>query len=196
MIKKITLTLLTLLFLTTGVAKAQSITDNINEVLPMVKNNVAEILDILKNEKIKPENKRALVQKKAEPFFDFPLITKLSVGPKFWKEMSPTQQSKLETVFEEYLINFYLDRIMQYSNESITYKPATGKGNKVFVPVAITSNGTTYNLKYKFYNSNSGWKMYDFEVEGVSIVQTYRLQFSVLLKDGKIDQLIERLNAK
>ena len=49
------------------------------------------------------------------------------------------------------------------------------------------------DILYKFYKSKVGWKIYDVEIEGVSIIQTYRSQFDSIMKKGTIDELIDKL---
>ena len=48
-------------------------------------------------------------------------------------------------------------------------------------------------MLYKLYVSKSGWRIYDIEIQGVSIIRSYRSQFAEILKNGTFDDLLEKL---
>jgi phospholipid transport system substrate-binding protein len=61
------------------------------------------------------------------------------------------------------------------------------------IPTEIISNNNRISMIYKLYKSKKDWKIYDLEVEGVSIISTYRSQFDQVLSKGTIDELLQRL---
>ncbi|MBW1695001.1 MAG: ABC transporter substrate-binding protein, partial [Deltaproteobacteria bacterium] len=65
--------------------------------------------------------------------------------------------------------------------------------NKIHIPTGLVSKDNSISMLYKFYKSNYGWKIYDVEIQGVSIVSTYRAQFKEVLGNGTIDDLLLKL---
>jgi len=63
----------------------------------------------------------------------------------------------------------------------------------VYVPVDIVSNDKPIELLYKFYKSGSGWKAYDIEINGVSLIKSYQAQFAEVLKNGTPEDLLANL---
>ncbi|HBK1697470.1 TPA: ABC transporter substrate-binding protein, partial [Campylobacter coli] len=54
-------------------------------------------------------------------------------------------------------------------------------------------DGEEKNIIFKFYNNNNDWLIYDINVLGVSIVQTYRSQFGDILANQDFDTLLQKL---
>jgi phospholipid transport system substrate-binding protein len=48
-------------------------------------------------------------------------------------------------------------------------------------------------MLYKLYKSKQGWKIYDIEVEEVSIISTFRSQFHEVLSTGTIEDLFLKM---
>jgi phospholipid transport system substrate-binding protein len=46
---------------------------------------------------------------------------------------------------------------------------------------------------YKFRDTKTNWLVYDIEILGVSIVQTYRSQFAGFLKTNNLNDLLTKL---
>lgn len=55
--------------------------------------------------------------------------------------------------------------------------------------------GKKKNIIFKFYNDNNNWLIYDVDVLGVSIVQTYRSQFGDILANQGFDALLQKLES-
>jgi phospholipid transport system substrate-binding protein len=81
----------------------------------------------------------------------------------------------------------------QYSDVKVVYQSPVQVKNKVHIPTEVISEDTKISMLYKFYQSKDGWKIYDIEVEGVSLIVTYRSQFDHVLRKGSIDDLLIKL---
>ncbi len=80
-----------------------------------------------------------------------------------------------------------------YTDEEILYGEPVANGTKVQMSTSLISKDSSIEMVYKFYRSSVGWQIYDVEIGGVSVIQTYRSQFDGVLRDGSIDDLIEKL---
>jgi phospholipid transport system substrate-binding protein len=64
---------------------------------------------------------------------------------------------------------------------------------KVHVPTQLISKGNKISMLYKLYPSSNSWKIYDVEIEGVSIIRSYRSQFTEILQKGTFDELLQKM---
>jgi phospholipid transport system substrate-binding protein len=48
-------------------------------------------------------------------------------------------------------------------------------------------------MLYKLYSADNTWKIYDVEIEGVSIIRSYRSQFNEILQKGTFDELLQKM---
>ncbi len=191
MIKRLVIFLIAVLIISGYGLYAQS-TGAPQEAGQLVKTTVSDALKIIDSPTISTANKREKLKALIMPFFDFKTITMLTVGKEYWSKLSPDEAASLTSAYERYLLKFYLDKVVQLSAGKVTYGTPISVGSKVHVPVTMTDKGQQYQMMYKFYYKN-GWKAYDFELEGVSIIQTYHSQFEPFLKKGDINGLIRVL---
>ena len=100
-------------------------------------------------------------------------------------------------MFVKRLKESYLDKLDLYTDEEIVVDEAKlTKKNRVEVLTYLISKEDKKEMIYKLYKSKKkGWMVYDVDVLGVSIVQTYPSQFSGILKKESMDQLMERMRS-
>ncbi len=158
-----------------------------------LKGKVTEVINTLQQTN-QPENvKKEKLSKIADSLFDFPLMAKLSLGKTHWFSLSESQRKRFTTLFVKRLESVYLDKMVNYTNEEVTYGVASVSGRKVQIPTYLLSNGKKISILYRLYQSADGWKLYDVEIQNVSLVQSYRAQFNEILKDGTAADLLNRL---
>ena len=151
------------------------------------------ISSILKNKEIDQQEKKEQISKVAKPIFDFPLMAKLALGKKNWSRFTPQQQKKFTGLFVEKLSNSYCEKVMLYTNERVLFKPAVQKKKAIYIPMELISKDKKAVIIYKLRKLNKRWKVYDVEIEGVSILLTYRSQFDDILRHGTAEELLSRL---
>jgi phospholipid transport system substrate-binding protein len=162
----------------------------------MLRNKVDEALTILRAPDQDMDQKKQAIVAIVEPLFDFPLMAKLVLGKKHWTSLTPEEQQRFETLFVERLKSSYIDKIDLYRDEQVAWKPAITEGpNKVRIPSAIVSRNEEITTAYKLYRASRQWKIYDVEVQGVSIVSSYRSQFDQILTSGSKEDLFRELES-
>lgn len=160
----------------------------------LIKSKVNQTLSIIRQKNINEKEKKKKIFEIATPLFDFETMAKLTLGRTHWSKFTPAQRKRFTDLFIKRLKMTYLDRVTLYGNENINFKPGIVKGKrKIYVPSIITSKGENISVLYKFWKSPKGWKIYDVEVEGVSIIRTYRSQFGQILRKGTTEELFKRL---
>lgn len=139
-----------------------------------------------------------LAEEKVLPLIDFEEATRLAVG-RAWREASKEQKDKLTTEFRRMLVRTYSSAISAYEGQTIKVQPVHMKAGDTDVTVHnqyIRPGGKPVQLDYQMRKTDSGWKIYDIVVEGVSLVLTYRSEFDAVVKQQGVDGLIKRLAEK
>ncbi len=131
------------------------------------------------------------------PMFDFSQMAKLSMGKKNWGLMNPDQRREFNDLFVIRLRESYLEKLDLYTDEEVVVDQAKLVKKRIHVRSHLTSQDDEIEMIYKFFKKkNQGWKVYDVEIMGVSIVQTYRSQFAGILKNQSIEDLLDKLRQK
>jgi phospholipid transport system substrate-binding protein len=139
-----------------------------------------------------------LVETKILPYVDFQRMTSLAAG-RYWREASPEQQKQLSTEFRSLLIYTYSGALSQVKNETVEFKPLRADPADTEVEVRSVVNvarGEPVTLNYRVAKSGTGWKIYDINVLGAWLVETYKGTFQSEITKGGIDGLIKALSDK
>jgi phospholipid transport system substrate-binding protein len=142
----------------------------------------------------------ALVDSKIIPNVNFQRMTASAVGPQ-WRQATPDQQKKLQDEFKVLLVRTYSGALAQVQDQSISVKPlrASADDKEVVVKSEVRGHGNPIQLDYRLEKTpgeGAGWKIYNLNVEGVWLVETYRSQFAQEISAKGIDGLIESLSAR
>lgn len=132
------------------------------------------------------------------PHVNFERMTALSVG-RGWREATPEQKKQLMTEFRALLLRTYANAFTAVSDQTIRMKPFRGDAadSEVLVRSEIVQpRGEPIQLDYRLEKADNAWKIYDVNVLGVWLVQTYRNQFAQEISAGGLDGLIKSLAEK
>ncbi len=152
------------------------------------------VMHILQNDTLVKEVKAKKIAKAVGPVFDFELMGKLALGRKHWPKLNKDQQKQYFKLFSERLKTSYQQKISLYKGQKITFKPAREMPNKtVQVPTELLTDNSKYGIIYKLRKKGDKWMIYDVEIQGVSILITYRSQFDDILSRYSVDLFLERL---
>jgi phospholipid transport system substrate-binding protein len=171
--------------------------DEISEIREMTKEKVDHVISTLKDDSLSKEEKKEGILKTIDGLFDFSLMARLSLGKKYWTKLSTEGRAEFSELFVERLKQSYLDKLDLYTDEEVVVDEAKlTKKNRVEVLTYLVSKDDKKEMTYKLYKTKKNvWMVYDVDVLGVSIVQTYRSQFSGVLKKESLEKLIERLRS-
>jgi phospholipid transport system substrate-binding protein len=165
----------------------------------LVKRISAEVIDTAKTDKeIQAGNQKRvmdLVESKILPYVDFQRMTALAAG-KHWRDASPEQQKQLANEFRTLLIFTYSGALSQVKDETIEFKPLRADPADQEVEVRSTvkvAKGDPVTLNYRLAKSPQGWKIFDINVLGAWLVETYKGTFSSEISKSGIDGLIKTL---
>lgn len=147
-----------------------------------------------------PEYIKVLIEEELIPYFDYKYAAYSVLGPNL-KKTTPEQRKQFVDAFYEYIINAYGQILLNYNQQTLTIQGNKNfKGKKIVsIPVRMQENtGQVTQLNFKLRkNSKTGeWKVFDIIAEGISMLETKRSEFSALIKQQGIDELIKLLKQK
>lgn len=135
-----------------------------------------------------------LVDRKIMPNVDFERMTASAIGPQ-WRQATPEQQKRLQEEFKTLLVRTYSGALAQVSDQTIVVKPfrAAADDREVVVRTEVRGRGDPIQLDYRLEKTpgvGSGWQIYNLNVLGVWLVETYRSQFAQEISSKGLDGLI------
>jgi phospholipid transport system substrate-binding protein len=139
-----------------------------------------------------------LVDSKIMPNVNFARMTASAVGPA-WRQTTPEQQKRLQEEFKTLLVRTYAGALAQVSDQSITVKPTrmAPEDKEVIVRTEIRGRNDPIQLDYRLEKTADGtWKIYNLNVLGVWLVETYRSQFAQEINANGVDGLVNALTQR
>jgi phospholipid transport system substrate-binding protein len=136
-----------------------------------------------------------LVETKILPYVDFERMTALAAG-RHWREATAEQKKRLSEEFRTLLIFTYSGALSQVKNETIEFKPLRANPADREVEVRSQVNvtrGEPITLNYRLAKTAQGWKIFDINVLGAWLVETYKGSFATEISKSGIDGLINAL---
>ena len=164
----------------------------------LIKRVSVEVLDNIKSDKAVQSGDMtkimALVDSQIIPNVNFVRMTAAAVG-RSWRQATPEQQKRLQEEFKTLLIRTYSGALSQVKDQSISVKPlrAAAGETEVVVRTEIIGRGDAVQIDYRLEKIGTAWKIYDLNVLGVWLVETYRTQFAQEINAKGIDGLIASL---
>ena len=171
--------------------------DELNDLTVMMKGKVEYVIKVLKDTNLTKIEQDEKLHESIEGLFDYTLMARLSIGKREWIKLDSSKKQKFVKLFSTKMSNSYTEKSHMLSDEKINVKQAVQvKKSRVSVPVSIEGSKESTEMIYKFYYSKKAiWLIYDVEIAGVSILQTYRAQFAEELHNGNIDTLMKKLSS-
>lgn len=170
----------------------------------LIKRLSSDVLETIKNDKAIRAGDMAkvvaLVDSRIMPNVNFQRMTASAVGPS-WRQATPEQQKRLQEEFKILLVRTYAGALAQVSDQTITMKPlrAAPEDKEVLVRSEIKGGGEAIQLDYRLEKTpgqGAGWRIYNLNVLGVWLVETYRSQFAQEINAKGLDGLITTLTER
>ncbi len=165
-----------------------------------VKGTVDQVLKILTDSALKGEQKtqerRAKLRQVVLQRFGFTEMSKRALG-RYWNERTPEERKEFVRLFTDLLERAYVDRVEGYTSEKILYLDEVVDGNFSEVKSKIvTKRNQEVPILYRLLKNDSNWEVYDIVIEGVSLVNNYRTQFSKIIRTSSYEELVKKMQAK
>ena len=167
----------------------------------LVESAVSDILEVYENESSRlisdPEYLQAKIDELIVPYLDLEAMTQRVVG-KFWRRADEDQQQQLVKQFSAFLDKTYAQALTEYNGETVSFEPFTLTDQEDRATVRSKVNlGTGLSIPVLFkLQEEDGWRIYDVEVYGLSLLNMLRIAFSSEIERGGIDGLIQTLKER
>ncbi len=172
--------------------------DDLQRIQDDLRQRIDTITTYLSDKSLSQADKNKKILSTAEPILDFTLMSGLSLDKNIKEKLTPEQLKEFGVLFEKELKDSFLTKLESYSNEKIEFtKNLQPKPNRISIYSVIKGKKEDMEVIFKYYpDASNTWKIYDLEIAGVSLMQTYRTQFSdIVTKDG-VGALLEKLRQK
>ena len=138
-----------------------------------------------------------LVDQKLMPHVNFNRMTASAVG-RFWRQATPDQRQRLQQEFRTLLVRTYSGALGELSTRTLAVRPPRYRpeDKEVIVRSELRGKGEPIQFDYRMESTPTGWKVFDINVLGIWLVETYRTQFSQEITAKGIDGLIATLSQR
>ncbi|AKQ33430.1 ABC transporter maintaining OM lipid asymmetry, periplasmic binding protein MlaC [Candidatus Coxiella mudrowiae] len=146
-----------------------------------------------------PQLINQIVNQQLIPHIDVDRMAGSVIGRHYWQTATLAQRKLFIREFEKMVVSTYSMALSFYDEDQIKFRPLQSRvANQKEVnveSVILRRNGQRIPISYNLVNNGRQWKVYDFSIEGISLVQSYRSQFSGILAQGGLAALLKRLVA-
>lgn len=169
--------------------------------LTALQNPIDRVIETLRDPQFQTDAQKAMQHEKIrsiiDEVFDFKAIAMRAVG-RNWRRFSTEEKKAFVDIFSELLSNTYIGKMQgEFKNEQVSYIGADAKGDsKSLVKTMIIRDTLEIPVSYSMRLRNDSWKVYDVNIEGVSLVKNYRTQFNKILINKKPADLIAQVAKK
>lgn len=168
--------------------------------LSTVQTHVNGVLDVLRDPTLMGESKKKSRQDRIKAItgkmFDFTELSRRTLAQN-WNGFSERQKKEFIELYKSVLEDNYIDKIMEYTDEKVLFRKESALSDKTAeVQSVVMTKKAEIPINYRAIRTDSGWKVYDVVVEGVSLVNNYRSQFREILINKTPDDLLEILRKK
>ena len=174
-----------------------------DEIQTIMTKKIDNVLTILEKKNIPFTKKGEQIIKIIDEVFDYELMARIALGKETWDTLSEQKQKEFTKIFETKLKNSYIEKLELYNDQKVKIIGLNAyKNARLQLETELLGKEGTYKINYNFYNKSKDseqWLIYDVDLVGVSIIQTYRQQFAGLLKEKTFDEmlvLLENPNTK
>ena len=172
--------------------------DELQSLQNDLRNRIDTITMYLTDKTLSKADKNQNILSTVDSVLDFTLMSQLSLDKTVRAKLTPEELKEFNTLFEKEIKDSFLTKLENYSNEKIELKNSVKtQPNRISVFSVINGKKEDMEVVFKYYLVSEGlWKIYDLEIAGVSLIQSYRTQFSeIVTKDG-VTKLLEKLRQK
>ena len=161
-------------------------------------NTIDKILLVVKDSKMSKNLKSQEIIVLMDKVLDYNLMSRLALGKK-WTELNEQEEVLFKKYFKRILETSYVDKLSLYTDELVHIKSLEKvKKNRIKLATQLIGKNSKYDIIYKFYKNSktNDWLIYDIDLMGVSVIQTYRRQFTSFLQDKHFQDLLNTLKNK
>ena len=168
-----------------------------DSALDTIKSRINQVLVVLRDPALKSDSSREVKKKRLRQIFDnafdYAELSRNTLS-RNWDKLKPEQQKEFMQLYRTLLENVYLDLILSYKDQEVTFgkERALGEG-KVEVDTKVISGSTEIPINFRLISQSADWRIYDFVIENISVVSNYRSQFGRILTKQSPEEMLASL---
>ena len=168
-----------------------------SEIQSQLKGTIDKVIKIVKDEALKNDQqaRRAALRKTIDERFNYRQMVMRSLA-KNWDARSDQERQEFIVLFKSLLENSYANKLEAYRDEKINYLDEIIKGKYALIKTEVVRRSSTIGVDYKLIEENGNWQVYDFVIEGVSMIRNYRSQFTKIIRKDSYEVLVQKLTNK
>jgi len=162
-----------------------------------IRGTIDQVMEIIADQNLKsnPVLKREKLRQVISLRFNFKQMVMRSLA-KNYKDLSDAERKEFTSLFKKLLENSYASKIENYKDEQINYVDEKIKGKYAMVRTQIVRKDGVVDVDYKMLKDGDQWLVYDFVIEGVSLIRNYKSQFSKIISTESYAALVSKLSKK
>lgn len=159
-----------------------------------LKLTVDQVLEIVTDENLKKDaqSRKLALRKVIGQRFDFQQMA-MHTLVNVWDRRSLKEKQQFTHLFRKLLEKSYMRIIENFKGGKVHFLSERVKGDYAFIKTNIVSADRTIAIHYKLKRDGKNWRVYDFLVQGVSMVRNYRFQFTKVIRQESFEGLLQRL---
>ena len=168
-----------------------------SEVTSQLKDTIEKVIKIVQDEALDKDKqaRRVALRKTIAERFNYRQMVMRSLA-KNWDARSDQERQEFIALFKSLLENSYASKLEAYRDEEINYLDEIIKGKYALVKTEVVRKSSTIGVDYKLIQENGNWQVYDFVIEGVSMIRNYRSQFTKIIRRDSYEVLVQKLTEK
>jgi phospholipid transport system substrate-binding protein len=164
-----------------------------------MKGTIDEVLRVLQDKDLKKperhEERRKTLEKVVAARFSYEEMAKRSLAAQ-WTKLSEDERKEFVDLFKGLLTRTYADKVESYSGEPVQYINERNQEGYAEVRTKVISGKAEIPLDYRLMNKGGDWQVYDVVIDGISLVNNYRGQFSKIIRSSSYADLVDALRKK
>ena len=168
-----------------------------SEATSQLKGTIEKVIKIVQDEALTNDKqaRRVALRKIIAERFNYRQMVMRSLA-KNWDARSDQERQEFIALFKSLLENSYANKLEAYKDEEINYLDEIIKGKYALVKTEVVRKSSTIGVDYKLIQENGNWQIYDFVIEGVSMIRNYRSQFTKIIRRDSYEVLVQKLTDK
>lgn len=172
--------------------------DELEKVDRLIHVTVNQIMTVVRDNELKADEKAEKIMGVVTPVFDLPLMAKLTLGKKNWPKLSIEQREIFTDLFVKQLRDSYMGNVEMVANDEVVFIAPFYKGTKVHMMTRVITKEDPVEILYKLYfkKKTKKWRVYDVEIQDISIVKSYGMQYDQVLQKENVETLLKKMEER
>lgn len=170
----------------------------LKKVDQLIRKTVDRVMTVVRNNELNADEKAEKIMGVVTLVFDLPLMAKLTLGKKNWPKFSMKQREIFTSLFMKQLRETYMGNVEMVADEEVVFDDPFYKSKKVHMMTRVITKENPIDIFYKLYfkKKTKKWRVYDVEIQGISIVKSYGMQYDQVLQNETVETLLQKMEER